>query len=537
MIFSLSSSKRIISIRKTEQSNRRLLWLWSCTTAIVVLIYFYTIGYSPHLDGDELTIIDFGRTILNPNTDWSIVWMSSKEQPVFLLSYVGPVFQELIYEIVGQYGPRISGIIGAIVATITLLGWLRARKTDQNVAFILSLVFLLDPIFVSSYTKGRVDGWAISYCLAACWLLRHSANGYSTVAEISKWRYSLAGALTVISFFIWPSAVFLVPLTLLELVYLTAKWKTTNRSLKTTIMPILLFGIYGMVTGILLFIPIASRVYNQFNNVIDTFKANTQNGSWFGNQSGLGIESFLFLLRVLKFTPVLTLIGVIAMIGKRQWGLMLAALAATILMLCTVVYIHRVQYLLPYFIAAVAVTYSSRSRNNQYAHFFKKSALALILAWAIFISLGMRTILTFYDRKDRDRNLVCNAALTMVGKGYYKVLLAFPYEFYYVGRSLGWKLYAPYAESGYKQNSEMLKQILHHVDYAILPQEMLSNEIISELDHEGMHYRETCNTYKQKVEPNYYFLDDFSKITIIDRLRILFRIYQQPYGPYILYSR
>ena len=86
-----------------------------------------------------------GRVILYPNTNWSIAWLMTKPTSCFII-LCGSVLQELAFEFLGQYGPRICALTGALFAANMLRQWLLARGTSQNASFLLSLVFLLDPL-------------------------------------------------------------------------------------------------------------------------------------------------------------------------------------------------------------------------------------------------------------------------------------------------------------------------------------------------------------------------------------------------------
>jgi hypothetical protein len=184
---SFPSAYSLIDSAQIDNSIPWRFWgKWLLAALAVLLIFSLTIEVAPFLHKDEFMIIDIGRIILNPDTDWSITWLVKRGEPVFLWFYVGPVVQELAFQSIGQYGPRIIALIGALAAATTMIGWLLARGTSRNAALLLGLIFLIDPIFVQAFTLGRVDGWTIALAISACWILRTTAPDYPNKNTLRK---------------------------------------------------------------------------------------------------------------------------------------------------------------------------------------------------------------------------------------------------------------------------------------------------------------------------------------------------------------
>ncbi len=515
----------------------KAIFIWILALLTTAVLYFLTIDVAPNLDGDEFTLLDLGRVILYPHTNWSIVWMTNKNEPIFLLSYAGPVLQEIIYEWFGEYGPRVSSVIGAIAATMVMYRWLCSRGTSSNAALTLSLIFFLDPLFVQSYTLGRVDGWTMFLCISSCWVLRSASNNleYNLFSKSFKWHLFFGGSLLIAAFFVWPSAIFLFPLTFLELFYFNKKYQSALNKSVERYQPFVLF-LSGAIASFILFIsPVLPQMIFRFSDVVETFKANSQSRPWWGSQGSIGMGSFVALLKVLKFTPLLFIFSIAAIIIEKQWKLIFALFPVVLLMLATVVYVHRVQYLLPYFIVAITAIFSNKFSVLKYNTIIRKSLLIILLIWCVSLSIIARTILAFDHEEEKNRNLISNAASNTIGKGNYGVLLFFPYELYFSGRSLGWQMYAPYIESSDRPYEQILHQVLQHVQYAIIPEDKLTNELTKQLNKEGMSIVSTYNNYRFKIDQPY--LTDYSKTTNMDRLRILFRISRQPYGPYKIFRK
>jgi len=518
-------------VGKTYNPGRKILWLWVIINVLLFLTYLSTISIAPYLHPDELMTVDLGRVILYPNTNWSIAWLTDTNQPVVSLFYVGPVLQESAFEFLGQYGPRISSLIGALFAANMLRQWLLSRGTSQNTSFILSLVFLLDPLFVQSYTMGRVDGWAMGLSLAACWLIRTANNDLSQKIFLKR-RLILAGALMVLALFTWPSAIFLVPLILYEMIVLINKYRSINIHGKRTTLPAILFVTGSLISGMFLIITIAPYLFTQSGNVIQSITTNTHSGSANKSFSFSDLSSsFREVFAVLKFTPVLSAMALLGIVQKRDTGLIISALAAAILMICTLVYIQRVQYLLPYMVIFIAEMYNGNQKNRQQAwKKIKLIGLPLLLCWCICLSIFLRTILALDKKENRNRDLVYHAAQSMIGRGTHNVFA--PYEFYYAARSLNWKLYGPYIPMNDSFSIAVLRKILPHVDYIIVRSSTeMSPEFVKELDKNDMHRQGIYNVYNEPVK-------SFDGITTnVTRLRNLYSIFRQPYGPYELYVR
>ncbi|WP_026260117.1 hypothetical protein [Segetibacter koreensis] len=528
------SEKVVFASSMNSSANKNFWWKWLIVITILSLFFAISIDFAPYLHSDEFMIIDLGRIILNPHTEWSIAWITKLDHPALLWSYIGPVVQEFIFEYFGQYGPRISALVGAMVAATTMVGWLHARRVLANSAFIFGVIFFLDPLFVQSYTIGRIDGWAMGLCLAACWIISDARLRLS-YNKLFRGGLLLAGALTITAFFTWPSSVFLFPLILLELIYLFIKYRATNKDYYILTSPIVFFGLGACTMGLLLLLPVFSLLVQQFINITEGLKTNTRSGTE-GGTPHIFYHFFtqcIALFRIIKFSPILVLSAIVCMAMKRETGLIVAWFTAVLVMLFTVVYIHRVQYLLPYFIAAIAGMYQKEDnlKNKHSTYLLKRSAISLLLLWSIGLSLFIRSALAFNDKTYRNRAAVYKAAQVMIGKGKYKVLII-PYEFYYAGRSLNWQMYKPYLGQNEPFSTKELERILPHVDYVITNfQSEETAGFVQQLKKEGMRYQGDYNIYNFPVEK-------FNGITTnITRLRNLYSIFYQPYGPYRLYER
>jgi 4-amino-4-deoxy-L-arabinose transferase-like glycosyltransferase len=509
-----------------EKMAGRWLWLtWSVIMLTVFIIHWSTLGIAPFLHKDEFLIVDLGRIILHPETDWSIAWVANQNQPVFFLCYVGPVLQELSFQLIGEYGPRISATIGALVAATILIKWLISKGTSQDVALILGIVFLVDPIFVQAYGLGRVDSWMMAFCLASCWILADLKPSYSAHFNC---QIILAGALFAVAFFVWPTAVFFLPLVFWELILLVRKNESEHRDWKSRIFSFAYFAIGALSTGFVLLMPILPLFQTDLFN-LTSMESNVGAGI---SKSGIQLVEYIFsqlieIFRFLKFSVILLLVAAVYALRKRQTGLIIALVVVVILMTFTKVYVHRVQYLLPYLIALIAgASYLNEHANYSRDRIIRKVYFSALLIWPLALSIFARTVLANSNSEERNRKLLYNAAQSMIGVGNPGVFSS--WEFYYSGRSLGWKMYVTYDVI---LSVESLRPILPHIDYAIVPRSEVTKEIASLLHTDGMHNRGSYFIYSSPREK------DTGSGSNVNRLRNLFSIMRKPYGPYIFYVR
>jgi hypothetical protein len=488
---------------------------------------------APYLHKDEVIIVDLGRIILNQNSEWSINWLIDHNQPAFLFTYVGPVLQELAYEFGGQFGPRVSGIIGGLSASTALVGWLLKRGIKQKVAFGLGLIFLLDPLFVQAITMGRLDGWTIALCLSCCWIISYIY--YSSESRLFNVHLLITGGLASLAFFIWPSAVFLFPLIAMELFSLVTKNSINGKTTVGSIRPVLLF-ITGFILATLLFlISIYPQIFTQINNILESVKSNTRSGSSGGQV--LIFQNAIELLRVLKYTPVLVIFSLAGIAMYRQTGLVLMLLVTIVMTITTVVYIHRVLYLVPYFIVCVSGIYQNKS-SSFLPQLVRLGGIGVLLMWSVSLSLGTRTFIALDAKVDQNRDLVQEATLSLLGPGNKKVLA--PFEFYYPGRAMGWEMYNLYLALNEPANKEKTLQILPHVDYIIMSKPHLvgeyewvkqTKEFENILLKNGWHDKGIFHLYNKPAEPFTGIINNNL------RIRNLFSIFRKPYGPYRLFVR
>ncbi|MDB9442149.1 hypothetical protein PN497_12370 [Sphaerospermopsis kisseleviana CS-549] len=319
------------------------------------MIHCLTLTVSPTIWQDEVQIIDYGRTFLNSNTDWGMNWDVANNRPYLTLFYLGCLVQELAFKAThfSIVGPRIVSLIGASLAATTTMGYLSSRQVPLKIAALLGLALLLDPLFVQSYRGDRIDCWVIAICFAACWLLRLSIdsihNHQSNLVPVS-----LAGSLSVIAVFIWPSALILYPLILVELLSLLYVTTKGTDSLTSGVQLIAIFAGAVIITGILIIIPITGQLGILVNNFLEFTSERV---------GGFGLSAIINLFVSFKNSPFLPILAVISCISRRDKALLIASLFALSLVLNSGVYVHRVIYMLPYFITLSSELYRQDKKS------------------------------------------------------------------------------------------------------------------------------------------------------------------------------
>jgi len=498
---------------------------WLVVVLVITLIHLSTIRTAPYLHLDEFMIIDLGRTILNPHTNWSIAWMTSMNQPVFIWFYLGAITQETIYQYAGEFGPRLFSLAGALVAAFTMFKWLLLRGTEQIPACILSIAFLSDPLFVQSFSMGRLDSWTMACCIAACAVLQNirRINNQRTF-HIHIW---LAGAIVMIAFLIWPSAIFLIPLIFIELFQVASQ----RAQFPANVIKITAYFVLSiLLTGLIMTLPISKILTSQLINILNSFATNTRSGTGPQLLSYYPLEQAKEAARIIKYTPVLFFLTLIASLGWLRKELIIGLCIAFLIMVFTVVYIHRIQYLLPYFFVIISEIYRRREpaeKQSALKKSLKNTGLIALLSWGIGISVVGRALLANNNNSLRDRKLVYDAAASMIGTGNFTVFI--PGEFYYPGRILGWRMYKPYLAQNEPLSYETFRKVLPYVNYVIWTGKSAPIGFQQELLRNGMSYKKSYQVtghLKEKQESIFF-----------TRMRSFFSIQLRPYDTYTLYAR
>ena len=521
--------------------------MWFTVLAVVFAIQLLTIDVLPHLQQDEAQITDYGRLALDPQSDWSITWWMAEGKPLLLWSYLGPLIAEISFQFAGAsgLGPRIASLLGGMVAATMVLGWLISRRVPVYAAFGLSVVFLLDPLFVLSQRMARLDSWVIALCLAACWILHTEIKKESR--SFPRWRIMAAGGLAATAAFIWPSAIFMYPLLVFELLQYPRNDKTVIDKWKSIFLQGINFILGGVIIVFLLLLPVWDHMVIIFSDMATMVTQNVDASKSFPDKL-FGLFNPHNWLKTIKvfiktFSPFLPLLAIAGALLKFEKGLIIATIGTVILIFATLVYEWRVLYLIPYLIALSSGVFIGSGENFKNAIFkkFAFTALVILIIWSVGISLLVRTTLGLETKTALDRDRIHQVASSSIGSGDHKVFLGFTYEFYFVGRSLGWKLYTPYIqftydsqgnwirENDYQPKDKFLK-LLSGMDYAIFSKGSVNKDLEEQLTSSGLYFNKILRVGKDSA------VEEIPQAHL-KNIMLWYLQGKESYGSYVLFAR
>ena len=468
--------------------TRPRLWLVWCLVAVATFgVHLVTLRISPPIWQDEVQIVDFGRTEW-PGVDesYAMSWLL-EGRPFKMVCLLGGLTQEMACRVAGldAAGPRISATLGAILASMAMLGWLLARGTVPWIALVCSVLLLWEPAFVQSYRGARVDSWAIALMLCALWLIRgggketlKSGNAEKLKEATADGRlqlgdgpvreadlptsnfdlqtYALAGILVALSGLMWVSAIILVPLLVLELV---ERGRCGGKfSLASALRNILWVSVFALVAVAVCLLP----VWTTLPVVLEDFLAKSPSS---GMHNGVlsGATRLMWAFGSNFWLPVF---GVLALFWLRRWGLILAFALAVGLVLLTGPYIHRGIYLIPYMLLAVATAGTDvwQREARPIWHRLMQIAFGGMLLWSGAVSLGARSFTAWQQRHERDPEHLDVLAAREVGRGSYRVYTD-PWELYYAGRKQGWRQFRSFFWHDMKE--ARFRGLLQTMDFVI----------------------------------------------------------------------
>jgi hypothetical protein len=424
----------------SQQVVRQKIWvLWIAILALVLGVHLLTLTLSPTVWIDEANMVEHGRIFLDPSSDWSILWSG---KPIYLITYLGVLFQELAFRISqSMVGPRLLSTVGGLLSGTFALAYLRTCQVPQKIAFLLAVLLVLEPMFVQSYRGARVDSWAIAFCLGACWLLRIAGECLRQGKSVTQWVI-LAGSLAAASQFVWISAPMLMPLMLVEGLTLLQRAHPTSASRRTG--RLYLAGVVilaWMGTTALLMLPILPHltVALQDLQLLSTINNTLRER---GNLITELKTIFSDIASTYKLDPLLLIVFGAGLFYTRDRKLFFVSLLVIGLTLSTKVYMLRCIYLLPYVVCVVGSVFNPHHSPAKGQKWMTR-IVSLTLLWCIVFSLILRPVNALTQAPARNPNLLSEAGQSLVGRRSENVYLSDP-ELYYVGRSLGWKMYTFY---------------------------------------------------------------------------------------------
>ena len=509
----LGNVEAYLEFINTKLAGRGLWVCWLVVLIAVYLIHLLTFKISPPLWLDEAQIIEHGRLIpFEPHSEWSMNWWYTANRPILLWSYIGPALQEMAFRATSPlpYGPRMVSLLGAMIAATASVGWLLSMKTYRPVALILGLIFLLDPMFVQSYRGSRVDCLALAFCFGACWAMRYAISKMGGGRPF-RWVVAMGGGLAAVAFFVWPSAALTYPLVLAELIALLREDYLMRRNGVAILRSVTAFVIGGLAMTFVLLIPIWHLHKTIFNDILPILSASQPPYSF-----SLQINNLLDSFKFSQLLPISALIGFLCGRGRL---IIWMTLFIFLYLLCTHIYPNRLLYLLPYTIGLIGGAYQMPLTLNAFAktrRMIIHGCLFLLVVGGVSLSLIIRPAIALSKKGERDPSILFSLGRDAIGSGPHRVYIG-AWEFYFVGRSLGWHMFNEYGDPMQKGASP----ILSIVDHAILNRADIDDNLAAQLSQAGLHLQsELASNRQQQADVTYHF-----------------RRGARPYGPYVLYSR
>jgi hypothetical protein len=489
-------------------------WIVTCLALLICsAVHLVTLTISPVIWFDEVLVIDYGRVLLNgAHSSWSVNWDASHLQPLVLWTYLGTIPQELAYRTTAPSpaGPRLVSLVGAILAALATIGWLRSRRVPHIPSVLLGLTFFLDPLFVMSYRGARVDSWVFALCIGSAWMIRSTTKN---LPGSRVWSMKLlgAGCLAAVAFWVFPTAPVLYPLILSEL-WLVARSARRNGTLSSLLRPVLLFTGSGIVFAAILLLPMLPVLGILMKDFEPIFGANAPRPG-----IGLQVEALLASYKYSPFVPICAIC--VAPLLAGDMALAVAFLVTFVYILSSRVYAMHVIYFLPYLVGLLGGAYSTlhlMNRSNRVARLMGIGLVWLVL-FAAGVTLLARPVTVLRQASQRQPSILVRVGRSAIGAGPHRVLIG-AVEFYYAGRDLGWHMY--YAWSPVSRRQEL--RFVSNMQYVVFRPTQVSSATDSLLLQAGFHHRRVL-LKQAPVQASW--------------LTKLSPGQAEPYGPYVLYSR
>lgn len=419
-------------------TNNRLLWgVWAASAALLGGLQALTLSVSPVVWGDEVQVIELGRQILEPGSTWSVM-QGQDFAPVRGINYLGGLLHELIYRAAGHtfVGPRAVQLLAAWTGSAVLLAWLRQRGAAGWTALIVALLYAIDPIFERSYRGGRVEALVFLGAFIACWRI---AGWPRASGRSRRLRFGTAGLITGILPWIWPTAILLWPLVLIE------TWRVvspeagrTAAAWRNALWPLAAGFIVGAFVPI---VPVWTVAWSLMATTLNHLLWDVTAASKPAAGPAPGVLSSI--ASTIRYSPFLALLALSGAWLRSQRGLGLAFLAILALFLGTRFYLYRYLYLLPYLapLAAAGLTWMwTRAQSARLPRWAPAVPAVAALVWALALCFGVRSYAVAETRLWRDPAELVETLGRGVGIGPIPVCLG-AHEVYFAGRSLGWQMY------------------------------------------------------------------------------------------------
>src|SRR5579871_212073 len=323
------------------RSRRQASIAWLLTAGAVLCMNCWTLTLSPVIFQDEIQIVDLGRATL-PDADltWGLQW-SNQGRTARAPAFLGAALQELAFRFSDAqiFGPRLSSQIGLLLASAALLGWMTTVGVSPTVAFLGSLLLLMEPTLTQGTRGGRIDGLAIFFVILACWIVSATPRQSNGVALVGL---CAAGICLALSLLVWPSSLLAFPLLWIPLS--ARNVADGGPSPSRVAMAFAELGLLGVICAGSVAFAVACLPAHGAPELTD-FRAGVSGTT---SVSAAGAVSWAAgmgtLFTDLKSSPWLIPWAFCGMLFRRRWAILLPACASIAGVVATRVYFYRTVY-------------------------------------------------------------------------------------------------------------------------------------------------------------------------------------------------
>jgi len=450
------------SMIRTSSSRTALFIFWSFSILALLshLVYMWSIPI-PWMDG--VCIHEFGRLFLTHSPLKSSLLVNPDGTSPTVFFYVGPVLQEVMYQIFGFIGPRLSPMLGLLIAACICRAWLLKKKNSIWLSTMLALMVLTCPVLTQSVRFVRIDTWNVALFFAIVYFIEYATN---LPKHVMRRYFFIAGALTSLSMFVWPTSFVFI------FYYIANFW--AFRSKICTPRPETLHLILSAATGagimgVLFISPFVTRIDDVFNYLNFHFShyISSHDVSIAGAlMAKLKAAVLCFLKETLRDPLFMTTvaIGILSLAKQRLrnyavW--MICGLMALGVCVATGLYIYRYLYLLPFLFMLTKTGIQAIQKKHQNAAI--TLAVSLLCYGFVTSFLAPLTMACIY--KGRSISNITERLRSAIGEGD-KCVYVCSYQTYYPARMLDWRFYRYMVEHLLFEDAQNTN-LLSRVDYVI----------------------------------------------------------------------
>jgi hypothetical protein len=281
---------------------------------------------------------------------------------------------------------------------------------------------------------------------------------------------------------IWPTALLLYPLLLSEF-FAPGRLDLTRKQRLANVSHRIAFAALGGTAAIaVLLVPILGRLPALVDSARQSAHLNLSTPDAGRSRLATGL---LGLLLPFSRAPLLLAAVLIGAVLTKERLLLTVTLGCVLFVAGTRAYHMRDLYLLPYLIV-LATSVLTGLPQTTVRKAGQKAAVLLIASaaiWGFGLCVVVRPWVAWQHRSVRSPSILMDVAMAEIGPGRHRVLVR-PYEFYYAGRRLGWRMFHLLASNDFKD--PLYRALLQSVDYAIVNSTSLDSSTLGVLDRAGL---------------------------------------------------